>query len=1674
MSPLPTPSGCDCIPIPPSSCTPLPPHSGINNIRMFFGYDIPSGKSVPGQLEKLYYTNPVDKDFIENGFSIPNYSFKSLVDSQILPNGSTFTLTERELLSTNTYQSWIAYGSYYMYLEGTKFGSSAPISIPEPFSVVCAKMLAISYPTLKIQASKMWTSILSQLDTTGFYGGILAFLAQQSNSFVDLVRTDCEKVTDNQRLERLLICYEWIKNIHDTYYGKEFLVNISPSISSTDGSGSSASPTGICIKNESLALNSSAPPSSSFPNYNIPYYIDNDGTSQGFYTSDIIVDAGFPKLGSTDILGLQRIDWVQNNEGKIESFVKIGDVYDSNYTDPNNCALLTKKVLYKKFKESSTLQSTSECADWTIDLSKIDTSNYYLKDSTLYLKSSVENRFYIDASGIWAKVTLSDRVPLSLITTNPITAVMGFSTILPHDDVRPVNKKYTTGSLLTKAPGSNALNDIINKFNIDGARGNTSQLNLAAVNPPCLMPKGVVIPFKSNVYRYGPYFYTSEPDNGGGAEVIVQETIAPWNFIKSNDDSFLINSTSYPYCAMDAFGKSIARLSNKGIQQLEKGRATVVGLPCYNFGSISGLPVSGALDPTILTDISVDYGGGGFSTTYNFSTYSPRFGRTERYLLDSWQENIKNAQYINNYLRNEKLKTDNLQKSFNSRTNDRLSDRGLISKKSMFVPPKHKGATPNRLLFAGYYPHIQQSGTMAPREPIPPSSGYPGVSGCNPGGSGAIPSGINPSGSNIHSRMYTFAESSNAYTIEYVQNTYYQLAGMSMDGFYLPVSLRGVGSDPSGSPEFKFNNGHPDLVFPPSGQIPTSVVKSPNWANSGKFPRFSMRCDPISGTFSEWDDNNLPSRGMFSNPGYPIVSKNRDEIPPFKFNIPSGSTPLYKNCYLLPINQFYLNPYTTSGMLTADLTTPCTGIPWDDRKNNSKKGFVISSIVFGDSHLNFQLSHTAEDLTTSSVDFKPEFTDEWFRQKINNFRVPALRGPLVLQGWGYDTSGKPIPNSSDEEDYAQLGKFRIDRLTDKFLENWLENPKSWPVGPIDLRFDRGRGVWTCPSPNKIVVARLKEKLNPNSKAKAELINAKSSDIAFYENYQISGPNGEDVKLTMENTEIIVYDFLGQSINECSKVYVYYDDNRYIVLNSIETAEPKQDIVRFRNIILCDPSGSTSGSKENPGSYYGIGGVSTSGSPSGTWGDYAGYGDKYYNYHTFGIRIDCDGNPIDKYNNQPSGELTLNLILQQADKWLIELKDNAGKFGPSFGYFINQKQWIEEASTGYALLMDLSNVERIIKPSTILDTLIDPNGSSSRIYTHTIIRPTISPSGQFRMKFNFNYPAAPTPIVRPGLVIKCGDSIVADTSGSISGCIPFTVADQCNQIDVKVSGTSQFEYSLFDDFAAKCDLGVIQQCGLCTNLPVYEILFIESYARFLHGYLTQDLYPPTGNISSLYPNDPYKIQWPIGNASAEITHFYGDSPNGKYPIFVGSGNVRLPIRVFDPFLASPTALPVDRNSNPLIFHNATSGTPFLAIFNEKEKKYYLSQVNLPRNFYIGKVQLDWPIGQCATVELLERPSGCIAPSGMNPPQSISDVFNISYNVPSGSLVAITKANDNYWYLVESGISGTCRQTIGGEDVTKLSGWDATKVQVLGHNASGCLMWIDTSDCGLPSGTSPPSG
>ena len=86
---------------------------------------------------------------------------------------------------------------------------------------------------------------------------------------------------------------------------------------------------------------------------------------------------------------------------------------------------------------------------------------------------------------------------------------------------------------------------------------------------------------------------------------------------------------------------------------------------------------------------------------------------------------------------------------------------------------------------------------------------------------------------------------------------------------------------------------------------------------------------------------------------------------------------------------------------------------------------------------------------------------------MHDYRTFALRGPLLLHSWGYDSDGKPIPNQYDNiDDIVNNGTYVTqssgtsgEPLTGNFMSGFSMKPESWPVAPVDLRLNRQRGVW---------------------------------------------------------------------------------------------------------------------------------------------------------------------------------------------------------------------------------------------------------------------------------------------------------------------------------------------------------------------------------------------------------------------------------------------------------------------------------------------------------------------------------------------------------------------------------------------------------------------------------------
>lgn len=153
--------------------------------------------------------------------------------------------------------------------------------------------------------------------------------------------------------------------------------------------------------------------------------------------------------------------------------------------------------------------------------------------------------------------------------------------------------------------------------------------------------------------------------------------------------------------------------------------------------------------------------------------------------------------------------------------------------------------------------------------------------------------------------------------------------------------------------------------------------------------------------------------------------------------------------------------------------------------------------------------------------------------KTNSVQAIGFRGPMYLSGWGYDVCGLPVPASGDT------------RYFDGYT---AKDRKIWKSGPVDLRWDDERKVWT--GGNEIIEGKMITSLAAGNFETPTVgsgviyrgKNLKFKDYKIYKNYT-SGvikpdPNGGDYTTKGETDPI-------------PEIVVLYNRNSKVSLSSGE-------------------------------------------------------------------------------------------------------------------------------------------------------------------------------------------------------------------------------------------------------------------------------------------------------------------------------------------------------------------------------------------------------------------------------------------------------------------------------------------------------------------------------------------
>jgi len=666
-----------------------------------------------------------------------------------------------------------------------------------------------------------------------------------------------------------------------------------------------------------------------------------------------------------------------------------------------------------------------------------------------------------------------------------------------------------------------------------GPKSNPSSTNHDFLAAKTAHPHFFAIPLKSNQFCYGPW--VNFPDLIIGNSNIINNNmihkvkveqnndLVPWNY----GNASLLDSAAQSMIGADSHYQTI----------LENGSVSIVGMPIFGIGGTFSSRVRDnsrnfnfvydnnyyttiwntvtmvdiklvgqtgsssqninyetfrldsniiGFDGPIISNITLQIGNDNIITSYRFQTYSPKTGLYNKEYTDALKSQAAENNKFNKAIAtlNNKISTQlttQINKIFDSAKVDRKSTDVSKLSSRLF------GNSPTELI-------VGQA-----RELLKNPLAYSNLDPLRIRDPGDNPIYDDPS-NNDNTKLVQFLNNKSHYhwagmimgdeTLAELQQDYDCKSAMSLDGLLSPVSYyptRNLGTysistllNGSGIPLGSLNA---DLVCPlcrNTKNIPINYLNyNRNSSNRGNITEINIPC-PVC------------SRGK-------INVKTNDRYPDRETGLPDIN---YKSlCPVVVSTGEFRNPYAS-------------GI---DRGRDS-----INVVAYGKFPKNQDSNWTPTNRNSYNNRGKnPDYDnrDTNNTNELNNKRFFALRGPLMMHGWGFDTDGYPVPNALDMpysiDDKGRLLRFQINTSNDpkklgfndlekcgsyeistsapilgdiitkryewkgtldgigtgvgkwvkksksskKFYLNWAERPDLWPVGPIDLRWDNERRVW---------------------------------------------------------------------------------------------------------------------------------------------------------------------------------------------------------------------------------------------------------------------------------------------------------------------------------------------------------------------------------------------------------------------------------------------------------------------------------------------------------------------------------------------------------------------------------------------------------------------------------------
>jgi hypothetical protein len=662
-----------------------------------------------------------------------------------------------------------------------------------------------------------------------------------------------------------------------------------------------------------------------------------------------------------------------------------------------------------------------------------------------------------------------------------------------------------------------------------GAGGNNEEDNYVFTRGLFAIPVFAAVPVKYNTQNYGPW--ASVPgtveneifnvgnqefskiladDMVGGVDVKYDSSAVPWNYggIEYLDYAKLTEVTQ----------------ALKAQQSLEKASFSVPGILAAN-----GVPVTigdflAGAGPVINSLNASINAQGGFNTNYTLRTYVKKVGFYNNERAKEIAELGKNA----NTFRNEQAK---LQGEISQKPENQAKNTGGSSDTNIGIDQSPVLETsPVEALVGNAAPFIAGGTSMPDMNNFNPSWHLrTSTGGSNTG----------PEDTYQHISRTTIYKANEFAGKEIKPETYNLTSMMSLDGIISPISFY---PSPFGS---TFNITKYDRKHCPycrgQGTYKYDVPQTIEEDSLPNFPVYGMTQDltitrTAECTFcvdsGEKEKERSASAGLSTirTPPY-IIDRGTDSELANSATAVAGdecqdSRVLINYTTLTPVvmssstGEFAVSVNRQDGDLCAH-SIRMVGIGWLPPDSSEQQDLFI------DNTTNRQKNYSDYDISYTTNKAVPDGF-----QAANNARFMGLRGPMMLHGWGYDVDGYPVPNSSGDIQYGEDGSPVTDaeggiiyknqtQLADgswtdpypeqAFAKNWASAPNTWPVGPVDLRWNNQAKVWTVGTSYDDVYVTLENDLKDDTPVRAVLTDAADGNNPLPDGFRklvfVQDPNG---------------------------------------------------------------------------------------------------------------------------------------------------------------------------------------------------------------------------------------------------------------------------------------------------------------------------------------------------------------------------------------------------------------------------------------------------------------------------------------------------------------------------------------------------------------------------------------